>query len=86
MPASEQITLPVGVTRKLVGGDEIVSQQGCHPLLATANPELLAVLLLGPEDRQPNLLEGFVEGDAVPIALGVREDTVAIEDQCRHRR
>ena len=41
----------------------------------------LAVLLLGPDDRQAGLLEGLVERGAVAVALRVGEHAVAVEDE-----
>ena len=52
-----------------------------HPLLAAADLEQTGVLLLGPAEREAQLLEGLVEGHEVAVALGVGQHAVAVEDQ-----
>ncbi len=66
--------------------DEAGRQQRGHPLLAAADPEQPAVLLLRPLHRQAELAEGLVEGRQVAEALGVGEDAVAVEDERGHQR
>src|SRR4029078_5889701 len=39
-----------------------------------------------PRGRQPELSERGVEGGQVPVALGVADDAVAVEDERRHAR
>ena len=46
--------------------------------------QLAPVLLLGPLDREAELPERLVEGRQVPVALGVGEHAVAVEDERAH--
>jgi hypothetical protein len=58
-----------------------------HALLAAANLEQLSVLFHRPAVRQALGLESGVEGDAVAVALRVRQHAVAVEQQrCGARR
>src|SRR4029079_4302476 len=58
-------------------GREVAAQ----PLLPAADLEQDRVLVLGPAEREAQLLEGLVEGDEVAVALGVGQHAVAVEDE-----
>src|SRR5690606_3667120 len=55
-----------------------------HALLAAGDLEQLAVELDVPGDIEPDVGEGTVERDAVAVALGVDENSVAVENQSLH--
>ncbi len=59
---------------------------GAHPFLAAGDLEQDAVQLHVPHVFQTRGGEGAVEGDPMPVPLGVGENAVAIEDQCIHER
>src|SRR6478609_980132 len=73
-------------SRQPAARDEVGLQQRPQPLLAAADPEQPAVLLLRPAHRQVELLEGGVEGGEVAVPLGVGEHAVAVEEQARAHR
>ena len=76
--------LPSGSAGRLVGADKLGGQLAPHPLLAAGDLQLVAVLLLRPVQRHPDLDEGLVEGRQVPVTLGVGEHPVAVEDEGAH--
>jgi hypothetical protein len=84
VPVGEHLLLTLCVERKAVLAHEFVGEQRAHPLLAAADLELLAVLLLGPPHGQTHLGEGLIERRPVTVALGVGEHTVTVEDQRGH--
>ena len=87
--------LDVDLALALVRGDDLLvelvpgaevdlgvgGEVAAHPLLAPADLEQDGVLLLGPAEREAQLLEGLVEGHEVAVALGVGQHAVAVEDQ-----
>ena len=78
--------LALGIGRQPVGRDELGRQLGGHPLLAPGDLELLPVGLHRPLERQPELPERLVEGDAVAVTLRIGQDAVAVEHEGRHQR
>ena len=52
-----------------------------HALLAASDLQELVVVVLVPVDVEAHLFEGLVEGDAVPIAFGVDDDPVLVEEE-----
>jgi hypothetical protein len=61
----------------------VVEQRG-DPLLAAADLQPPGVLGLVPDDVQAGLRERLVEGWPVPVALGVGQHPVAVEDERGH--
>ena len=53
-----------------------------HAFLAAGHREQTAIERLVPVPVMPRRGEGAVEGDAVPVALGVGEGSIHVEDQC----
>ena len=88
--------LDVDLALALVRGDDLLvelvpgaevdlgvgGEVAAHPLLAPTDLQQDGVLVLGPAEREAQLLEGLVEGDEVAVALGVGQHAVAVEDQC----
>ena len=81
---SQPIPLPLRARGKSVLDHERPGQQAADALLASPDPELVAVFLLGPAQRKTELGEGLVEGLEVSVPLRVGEDAIAIEHQCGH--
>ncbi len=80
------LALPVGVRRQAVALDVLGREQRRQPLLAAADRQQPPVLRDAPVDRQAELVERRVEGRQVAVALGVRQDAVAVEDERRAHR
>ena len=85
VPAGDLGQLRVAIGRQACGRHELRRQEACHPLLAAGDQKLLAVLLLRPLHRQPELEERLVERREMAVPLCVRQDAVAIENERAHQ-
>ena len=53
-----------------------------HAFLAAGNLQQFVIIFHAPLIGEAELFEGHVEGDAVPVALGVDDDAVLVEKDC----
>ena len=81
MPRGHLGPLPCRVRGQAGRRHEFRREQAGQALLAAADADLLPVLGHAPAHREAELREGLVERGEVPVAFGVSQHPVAVEDQ-----